>query len=286
MDIVKGFTDFFENNPLTAPVISIWKGMTGQTTQERINDVNADIARENLEYQKAFNEQVFNREDTAMQRAKDDAVSAGFSPLAALGNIRGSNAVVSAPQQAITAQSSATSSPASALSAIGNMVSGIKNAVTNAKNADTELKRVEDIADFNRVTASLRAKELDTRHSEFLTSFEESVRQFDKNLKQTKDLQESVNQLKRDLQDDQQKFLRGQLELGQSYETERFNKNMEHLKQQLEETIREFNTSKKQKDWHHYTSLIFDNLARCLSSVIMSGGSFFGGSKVPIGFQP
>lgn len=286
MSLTKDFTSFFENNPLTAPVISVWKGATGQTMQEQINQTNADIARENLEYQKAFNEQVFNREDTAMQRAKDDAMAAGFSPLAALGNIHGSNAVVSAPQQAITAQSSATSSPASALSAIGNMVSGIKNAVTNAKNADTELKRVEDIADFNRVTSALRAKELDVHHSEFLTSFEESVRQFDKNLKQTKDLQESVNQLKRDLQDDQQKFLRGQLELGQSYETERFNKNMEHLKQQLDETIREFNTSKKQKDWHHYTSLIFDNLARCLSSVIMSGGSFFGGSKVPIGFQP
>lgn len=286
MSLSKDFTNFFENNPLTAPFISVWKGATGQTMQEQVNQTNADIARENLEYQKAFNEEVFNREDTAMQRAKDDAIKAGFSPLSALGNIRGSNAVVSAPQQAITAQSSATSSPASALSAIGNMVSGIKNAVTNAKNADTELKRVEDIADFNRVTSSLRAKELDVHHSEFLKNYEESVRQFDANLKQTKDLQESVNQLKRDLQEDEQRFLRSQTELNQSYETERFNKNMEHLKNQLDETVREFNTSKKQKDWHHYTSLIFDNLARCLSSVIMSGASFFGGSKVPIGFQP
>lgn len=283
--LVDQFAKGMENSFL-APFIAIGKGITGQTTQERINDVNAEIARENLEYQKAFNEEVFAREDTAIQRAKDDAMAAGFSPLAALGNIHGSNAVVSAPQQAITAQSSATSSPASALSAIGNMVSGIKNAVTNAKNADTEKQRVGDIADFNRLTSALRAKELDVHHSEFLKNFEESVRQFDKNLEQTKDLQESVNQLKRDLQDDEQKFLRGQLELGQSYETERFNKNMEHLKKQLDETIREFNTSKKQKDWHHYTSLIFDNLARCLSSVIMSGGSFFGGSKVPIGFQP
>ena len=55
--------------------------LSGQATQERINDLNADIARENLEYQKAFNEQVFQREDTAIQRAKDDAISAGFSPL-------------------------------------------------------------------------------------------------------------------------------------------------------------------------------------------------------------
>lgn len=286
MSLTQDFTSFFEDNPLTAPIISVWKGATGQTMQEQINQTNADIAEKNLEYQKAFNEQVFNREDTSMQRAKDDAMAAGFSPLAALGNIRGSNAVVSAPQQAITAQSSASVSPASALSAIGNMVSGIKNAVTNAKNADTEQQRVNDIADFNRVTSSLRAKELDVHHSEFLTNYEESVRQFDKNLKQTKDLQESVNQLKRDLQEDEQRFLRNQTELNQSYETERFQKNMEHLNKQLDETVREFNTSKKQKDWHHYTSLIFDNLARCLSSVIMSGGSFFGGSKVPIGFQP
>lgn len=285
MSLANDWTNFLENNPITSPFISIWKGATGQTMQEQINQTNADIASENLEYQKAFNEQVFQREDTALQRAKDDAISAGFSPLTALGNLRNSTAVVSAPQQAITAQSSATTSPASAISAIGNMVSGIKNAVTNAKNADTEEKRVNDIADFNRVTSALRAKELDVHHEEFLKNYEESVRQFDKNLKQTKDLQEAVNQLKRDLQDDQQKFLRGQLELEQSYETERFNKNMEHLNKQLDETVREFNTSKRQKDWHHYTSLIFDNLARCLSSVIMSGG-IPGGSKVPIGFQP
>lgn len=286
MSLTRDWTNFFEDNPVTSPFISIWKGMTGQSSQEAINDVNADIAMKNLEYQKAFNEEIFNREDTSIQRAKDDALSAGFSPLAALGNIRGSNAVVSAPQQQITAQGSATVSPASAFSAIGNMISGIKNAVTNAKNADTEEKRVNDIADFNRFTSALRAKELDVHHEEFLKNFEENVRQFDKNLKQTKDLQESVNQLKRDLQEDEQRFLRGQTELNQSYENERFKKNMEQIQKQLDETVREFNTSKTQKDWHHYTSLIFDNLARCLSSVIMSGGSFFGGSKVPIGFQP
>lgn len=286
MSFVDDIRRGFESNPFTAVPIAIWKGATGQSMQEAINQTNADLARENFEYQKAFNEEVFAREDTAFQRAKDDALKAGFSPLVALGNIRGSNAVVSAPQQQITAQSSASVSPATALSVIGNMISGIKNAVTNAKNAYTEEKRVNDIADFNRVTSALRAKELDVHHEEFLKNFEENVRQFDKNLKQTKDLQESVNQLKRDLQEDEQRFLRGQTELNQSYENERFKKNMEQLQKQLDETVREFNTSKTQKDWHHYSSLIFDNLARCLSSVIMSGGSLFGGSKVPIGFQP
>lgn len=274
MSLTNDFTNFFEDNPITAPLISIWKGATGQASQEAINQTNADIAEKNLEYQKSFNQEVFDREDTAIQRAKDDALSAGFSPLAALGNIRGSNAVVSAPQQQITAQSSATVSPATALSAIGSMVSGIKNAVTNAKNADTEAQRVEDISDFNRVTSSLRAKELDVHHSEFLKNYEESVRQFDSNLKQTKDLQESVNQLKRDLQEDEQRFLRSQTELNQSYENERFRKNMEHLDKQLDETVREFNTSKKQKDWHHYSSLIFDSLTRTLNSIILKSRRF------------
>lgn len=274
MSLTNDFTSFFEDNPLTAPFISVWKGATGQTMQEQINQTNADIAEKNLEYQKAFNQEVFDREDTALQRAKDDAISAGFSPLTALGNIRNSNALVSAPQQAITANSSATVSPATAISAIGSMISGIKNAVTNAKNSDIEQQRVNDIADFNRVTNSLRAEELDVHHSEFLKNYEESVRQFDKNLKQTKDLQNSVNQLKRDLQEDEQKFLRSQTELNQSYENERFQKNMEHLNKQLDETVREFNTSKKQKDWHHYSSLILDNLTKTLNTIILKGRRF------------
>lgn len=40
---------------------------------------------ESRDYDRAMQQQIFNREDTAIQRAVQDATSAGFSPLAALG---------------------------------------------------------------------------------------------------------------------------------------------------------------------------------------------------------
>lgn len=46
------------------------------------------------DYQRALQQQIFEREDTAMQRARDDFVAAGFSPLAAVGNMAGAGQVV------------------------------------------------------------------------------------------------------------------------------------------------------------------------------------------------
>lgn len=50
---------------------------------------------EQRDYQRALQQQIFDREDTAMQRARDDFVAAGFSPLAAVGNMAGAGQVVS-----------------------------------------------------------------------------------------------------------------------------------------------------------------------------------------------
>ena len=61
---------------------------------------------ESRDYSRVLQQQVFDREDTKFQRGVADAVAAGFSPLAALGNIGGSAPVVSSS------------------SAPGNMVSG------------------------------------------------------------------------------------------------------------------------------------------------------------------
>lgn len=52
---------------------------------------------ENRDYSRALQERIFEREDTAMQRAVDDFTAAGFSPLAALGQSAGAGAVVSQP---------------------------------------------------------------------------------------------------------------------------------------------------------------------------------------------
>lgn len=46
------------------------------------------------DYQRTLQQTIFDREDTAMQRARDDFEAAGFSPLAAVGNMAGAGQVV------------------------------------------------------------------------------------------------------------------------------------------------------------------------------------------------
>lgn len=53
---------------------------------------------EQRDYERALQQTIFDREDTAYQRAVEDATSAGFSPLAALGNLSNAGAVVSSSQ--------------------------------------------------------------------------------------------------------------------------------------------------------------------------------------------
>lgn len=50
---------------------------------------------ESRDYQRALQEQIFNREDTAMTRSVQDHIRAGFSPLTALGSAFGAGQVVS-----------------------------------------------------------------------------------------------------------------------------------------------------------------------------------------------
>lgn len=50
---------------------------------------------DNVDYQKALQNRIFDREDTAMTRSVQDHVAAGFSPLTALGSAFGAGSVVS-----------------------------------------------------------------------------------------------------------------------------------------------------------------------------------------------
>lgn len=67
--------------------------------QEAQRAINNQRYVEERDYNRALQQQVFEREDTAMQRAVEDGVAAGFSPLAALGHSAGSGAIVSSPSQ-------------------------------------------------------------------------------------------------------------------------------------------------------------------------------------------
>lgn len=107
-----------------------WNGLTGQTQEDKrtqmtnesnersvasTNEANLQIAREtnetnkgiaeqnlgfqreNLEYQKALQQEIFNREDTAYQRTKADMLSAGLNPLSMQGTNGAGEAIATSP---------------------------------------------------------------------------------------------------------------------------------------------------------------------------------------------
>lgn len=86
----------------------------------RQQDLENERYIENRDYQRALQERVFQREDTAIQRAALDAEKAGFSPLVVAGNGAASGALVGSTYQApVSAQASA--SPVSAIDVLGLM---------------------------------------------------------------------------------------------------------------------------------------------------------------------
>lgn len=73
---------------------NVWKGMTGQLSNEVINKQNMDYAREMTLAQ-------WERDDTAYQRAVADAEAAGLSPLAISGGASNTPAVTDGPMNAV-----------------------------------------------------------------------------------------------------------------------------------------------------------------------------------------
>ena len=103
-----------------------------------------EIAERNLEYQKQFNQQVFNRQDTSYQRAVADAVQAGFSPLVASGTSAGTaGGVVSAPQRQSTADVA---------------MSSANNQMAMASNMLALSRQRAEIANIEAQTAKTRAE--------------------------------------------------------------------------------------------------------------------------------
>lgn len=93
--------------------------------QEKMNAENLAFQRENLDYQKALQQEIFAREDTAYQRAVDDARSAGLSPLAISGGANAGQVVATSPLNAGSVM------PAIAPTGFGDSMIGMESQIAN-----------------------------------------------------------------------------------------------------------------------------------------------------------
>lgn len=92
------------NNPLSTagalvnPAVALGTG--GYMFDQYLNYKNYKLQKEQYEYEKGLQQQIFSREDNATQRRVADLRAAGLSPVLAAGSAAGSGAVISteAPQ--------------------------------------------------------------------------------------------------------------------------------------------------------------------------------------------
>lgn len=87
---------------------------------QRQQDLENERYLNDRDYQRALQERVFEREDTAIQRAALDAEKAGFSPLTVAGNGAASGALVGSTYQS-PASGQASVSPVSPIQVLGLM---------------------------------------------------------------------------------------------------------------------------------------------------------------------
>lgn len=140
-------SDFFNWYHDNGIIPNLWKGFTGQLSAEKQNEQNLDFQNKLLEYQKGIQQQIFDREDTAFERAYNDANKFGINPMAMIGSSAGAGSPVpmSAPQSSIDySQFSGLKGLETGISALGT-VSELSNAIDNFKtgNINRDILREE-----------------------------------------------------------------------------------------------------------------------------------------------
>ena len=118
---------------------SAWASVKGVYDNKQVNDLNFQLQKENLAYQKDLQKIMFAREDNAVQRRVNDLRKAGLSPTLAAGSAAGAGSVIStsAPQRLSDLQGYL------ALAQVGTMLANQQKAQTEADIARQNLKQIK-----------------------------------------------------------------------------------------------------------------------------------------------
>lgn len=119
----------------------LWNDFTGKTN----NQMNLDFQRENLDYQKAIQQQIFEREDTAYQRTVNDMRASGLNPLSMNGTNGAGEAIATEPLQ------TQKTSDLQAMSQILDVVNQISNTRSNASVSQAQSNLINAQADNQRI---------------------------------------------------------------------------------------------------------------------------------------
>lgn len=153
-------------------------------TNKAIADENLNFQRENLEYQKALQQQIFEREDTSYQRTKADMLAAGLNPLSMQGTNGAGEAIAtqplnnnfqsqqSAPMQATQYQKAQTmSSPLQSILSMVQASTSVAGAVGQISNLGVQRDLLQQQAEKQRLENLVYAKIHDIDENEVKNPF-------------------------------------------------------------------------------------------------------------------
>lgn len=162
----------------------------GAAAQSQSNKVNKEIAGSNLDYQREFNQKIFDREDTAVQRASADLQAAGLSKTLATGRGAGAGGTASAPMldmeytSPLNKAAEITVNGLSSTNAILNMLQSqqAQSAQIAHLNAQTESLNIDNAYKADMLTAELHSKNAQTDHTRAATrnlNTDDSIKNYD-----------------------------------------------------------------------------------------------------------
>lgn len=138
----------------------LWNDYTGVTQ----NNANLDFQRENFDYQKALQQQIFEREDNAYQRTVNDMRAAGLNPV----SMQGTNGVGEAVStDSLSSQKTSDLQAVSDIMNVLNQVSSTRNnaslshAQSNLMNAQADNQRIKNVWEADILKETLEGMDLD-----------------------------------------------------------------------------------------------------------------------------